>query len=164
MISPTSTARELSQAGSYIFRTTPSTRILAETLAQYTVDNIRRQKVAICFDSSNSAGRSFKEEYSLSLYELGGEISSTNCDFASEDFNPDRIPAKAIADGSEALLLIASVNKINQALEIAKANQNRLTLLGNHSMYTYETLKVGQSDLNSFGNSYRMASQIYCRL
>lgn len=149
MISPTSVARELSQAGSYIFRTTPGSRILAETLAQYTVENIRRQKVAVCFDSTNSASMSFKEDFSLSLYELGGEVSSTDCDFASPDFNPDKIPSKAIADGSEALLLVPSVNKITQALEVAKANQNRLSMLGNHSMYTYETLKIGQSDLNS---------------
>ena len=147
MISPTSVARELSQAGSYIFRTTPSSRVLAETMAKYAVA-VRRPKVAVCFDSGNSASTSFKEDFSLSLYELGGEISSTNCDFASEDFNSDEIPGKAIADGSEALLLIPSVNKIAQALEVAKANQNHLPLLGNDSMYTYETLKVGQSDVN----------------
>ena len=54
---------------------------------------------------------------------------------------------RAISNGAEALLLIPSVNKINQALEVARANQNRLVMLGNHSMYTYETLKIGQSDI-----------------
>ena len=147
MISPTSTARELSQAGNYILRTTPSGRELAETMAEYSID-INRQKVAICIDSSSTASVSFKEEFSLSLFESGGEIPPTNCDFSSENFNPDEIPARAISDGAEALLLIPSVDKINQALEVAKANENRLTLLGNDSMYTYETLKVGQSDVN----------------
>lgn len=146
MISPTSVARQLSQAGSYIFRTTPSSRVLAETLARYTVDNLRRQKIAICADFQSPASKSFQEEFSLALFELGGEVSGTKCDFSSDNFNPDEIPSKAIADGSEALLLIPSVDKINQALEVGKANQNRLTLLGNHSMYTYETLKIGQSD------------------
>ncbi|MCC0178721.1 amino acid ABC transporter substrate-binding protein [Waterburya agarophytonicola K14] len=147
MISPTSVARELSQAGSYIFRTTPSSRILAETLAEYAANNIRRQKVAICVDSSSPASVSFKDEFSLSLFESGGEVTAVNCDFASEVFNPDRIPSEAIANGAEALLLIPSVNKINQALEVARANQNRLVVLGNHSMYTYETLDIGQSDI-----------------
>lgn len=147
MITPTSTSREISQLGSYIFRTTPSSKVLAETMAQHTVD-IRRQKVAVCVDSSSSASVSFKEDFSLSLFELGGEITPTNCDFASENFNSDEIPSKAIADGAEALLLAPSVDKINQAIEVAKANENRLTLLGNDSMYTYETLKVGQSDIN----------------
>ena len=147
MISPTSVARDLSQAGSYIFRTTPSSRVLADTMAKYAV-NIHRQKVAVCFDSSETASVSFKEEFSLSLFELGGEVTPTNCDFASEDFNPDEIAPKITSDGAEALLLIPSVNKINQALEVAKATQNRLTLLGNDSMYTYETLNVGRKDIN----------------
>ncbi len=147
MISPTSVARELSRAGSYVFRTTPSTRILAETLAQYAAKDIRRQKIGICLDSSSPASISFKDEFSLSLYESGGEIATVDCDFASENFNPDEIPSKAIANGAEALLLIPSVNKINQAMEVARANQNRLVLLGNHSMYTYETLDIGQSNI-----------------
>jgi branched-chain amino acid transport system substrate-binding protein len=148
MISPTSTARELSQAGNYIFRTTPSSRILAEMLAQYSIENLRLQKIGVCADSKSPASISFKEEFSLAAFELGGEIIPTNCDFASAKFNPDEIPGKAIANGSQALLLVPSVDKINQALEVSKANQNRLTILGNHSMYTYETLNVGQSGVN----------------
>jgi branched-chain amino acid transport system substrate-binding protein len=148
MISPTSVARELSQAGSYIFRTTPSARTLAETLAKYVVNDARRDRIAICDDSSSPASVSFKEEFSLAVFELGGEISDTACDFGSKNFSSDRIPSRAIADGAEALLLIPDVDRINQALEVAKANQRRLTLLGNHSMYTYETLKIGGSDVN----------------
>jgi branched-chain amino acid transport system substrate-binding protein len=148
MISPTSVARELSQAGSYIFRTTPSSRVLAEMLAQYSQENLRLKKIGVCADSKSPASMSFKEEFSLAVFELGGEITPTNCDFASAKFNPDAIPSKAIADGSEALLLIPSVDRINQALEVGKANQSRLTMLGNHSMYTYETLNIGQSDVN----------------
>ena len=148
MISPTSVARDLSQAGNYVFRTTPSTRILAETLAQYSVENIRRQKIVICSDASSPASESFKEEFSLAAFELGGSVSSVKCDFSSEQFNPDQIPSQAISDGSEAILLIPSVNNINQALEVVRANKKRLTVLGNHSMYTYETLNVGREDLN----------------
>jgi branched-chain amino acid transport system substrate-binding protein len=147
MISPTSTAREISQAGSYIFRTTPSTRVLADALAEYTVDKLHQQKIAVCADSTSPASQSFKDEFSLSLSESGGEVTPTSCNFAGANFNPDEIPAKAIADASEALLLIPSVDKINQALDVARANQNRLTILGNDVMYTYETLKVGQSDI-----------------
>lgn len=148
MISPTSVARELSQAGSYIFRTTPSSRVLAETIAQYTAEVANRQRVAVCYDSNSSASSSFEEEFSLTLSELGGEIVPIECDFSSDSFNPDEVPSKAVANGAEALLLIPAVNNINQAVEVTKANSNRLPLLGNHSMYTYETLKVGQKDVN----------------
>ena len=147
MISPTSVARGLSEAGNYIFRTTPSTRVLAEALASYAANDMRRQKIAVCLDRSSPASISFKDEFSLSLYELGGELATIDCDFSGENFDPSKIPAKAIANGAEALLLVPSVDKINQALEVARASENRLVTLGNHSMYTYETLNVGQSDV-----------------
>ena len=147
MVSPTSVARGLSEAGNHIFRTTPSTRVLAEALANYATNDIRRKKIAVCLDRSSPASISFKDEFSLSLYELGGELATIDCDFSSENFDPNKIPATAIANGAEALLLIPSVDKINQALEVAKASENRLVILGNHSMYTYETLNVGQSDI-----------------
>ena len=78
--------------------------------------------------------------------DLKGSLYNENTKFP-ENFNPDEIPSKAIANGAEALLLIPSVNKINQAMEVARANQNSLVLLGNHSMYTYETLDIGQSNI-----------------
>ncbi|WP_052055813.1 ABC transporter substrate-binding protein [Myxosarcina sp. GI1] len=148
MVSPTSVAREISHAGDYIFRTTPSSRALASTLAEYAANTIHRKKVAICNDSASPASTSFQEEFSLTLFELGGEIVASNCDFASGGFNPDAAISEAIANGAETLLVIPSVNNINQALEVARANRNRLPILGNHSMYTYETLNVGQDDIN----------------
>jgi branched-chain amino acid transport system substrate-binding protein len=150
MISPTSVAQELSQAGSYIFRTTPSSRILADTLADYKVKEDRRKKIAICFDSSSSASSSFKEDFVLGLFEFGEDemVIEAECDFAGENFAADEIPSKAIASGADALLLVPSVDKINQALEVAKANENRLSLLGNHSMYSFDTLEIGGSDVN----------------
>lgn len=148
MISPTSVARKLSQAGDYIFRTTPSSRALAETLAKYTLDTMSRQKVAICYDSSSAASTSFNEEFSLSLSELGGIVVESSCDFASNSFSAEAAPSEAVASGAEALLVIPAVNNINQAVEVIKANANRLPLLGNHSMYTYETLNIGQENVN----------------
>ena len=51
MISPTSVARVLSGVGSYIFRTTPNTRAIAEALARYSVNSAHKTKIAICFRS-----------------------------------------------------------------------------------------------------------------
>jgi branched-chain amino acid transport system substrate-binding protein len=49
MVTPTSMIRDLTGIGSYIFRTTPTSQSLANTLAQqiFTVD--RHRKLAICF-------------------------------------------------------------------------------------------------------------------
>ena len=147
-ISPTSVARELPGIGDYILRTTPSTRGVASGIARHTVEVARNKKIAICHDSQSPASQSFKEEFILAIFEYGGEITPTTCDFASSKFNPQQIPSLAVSDGAEALLLIPSVNQIEQAIEVAQANDKRLALLGNHSMYTFETLQQGQLDVN----------------
>ena len=74
----------------------------------------------------------------------GGKIATTKCDFSAPDFNAYDIPSQAVSDGADALLLAPSVVKLNQSIEIAKANKGRLTLLGNHSTNTYATLQQGQ--------------------
>ncbi|MBE9168811.1 amino acid ABC transporter substrate-binding protein [Pleurocapsales cyanobacterium LEGE 06147] len=148
MISPTSVARELSGLGNYIFRTTPSTRVIADTLANYAIESARTGKVAICADSQSQASQSFKEEFTLTLLDYGGDVTATACNFADPYFNPSEIVSKAVSDGAKALLLIPDVNKIHQAIEIARANSKRLPLLGNHTMYTFATLQEGQADIN----------------
>jgi branched-chain amino acid transport system substrate-binding protein len=148
VISPTSGAREISDLGSYIFRTTPSFRVTAETLAQYTVKSANKSKIAICADSTDKGSISFKEEFAWTAMAVGAQITATACDFSKADFNASEIPSQAISDGADALLVVPSVNKINQAIEIVQANKHRLAMFGNQSMYTYETLKQGQIDIN----------------
>lgn len=148
MISPTSVARNLSGIGSYIFRTTPNTRVLATTLASYAVIEARRANIAICADSKAEASKSFKEEFMAAVFEKGGKVTSTRCDFSASDFDPQETLSQAVSDGADSLLLAPSVDKISQAVDVAQANKGRLPLLGSHTMYTYETLKQGQTDLN----------------
>jgi branched-chain amino acid transport system substrate-binding protein len=147
-ISPTSAAKELSGFGSYIFRTTPSTRTIANRLADYVVKSSHTSKVLICADSQAQASQSFQEEFTWAIFENGGQIVNTSCDFSSSTFNASDIPSQAIANGAEAILLAPSVNNINRAIEVARANKKRLTLFGSHTMYTFETLKQGGTDIN----------------
>lgn len=148
MISPTSAAEELTQLGNYIFRTTPSTRALADRLAEYVVKSARKTNIAICADSKSKASTSFEEEFTWSVYERGGRISATKCDFSAPDFNAYDIPSQVVSDGADALLLAPSVVRLNHAIEVAKANQGRLTLFGNQSTNTYSILQQGQVDVN----------------
>lgn len=148
MISPTSSAKTLTNMGNYIFRTTPSTRKLADKLAEYATDYVKKDNIAICSDSKSSASRSFKEEFIYALYEKGGKVARTKCDFSSPDFDPYQIASQAVSDGADGILLAPSIYKMNQAMEIARANQGRLTLFGNHSINTYATLKEGGQNVN----------------
>ena len=148
MISPTSTARELAVLGNHVFRTTPNTRVIADTIANYIVKSANKTSIALCVDSQSGASKSFRQEFTIALFEHGGEVAATLCDFSSPNFNAAKIPSQAISDGADALLLIPSVNRMNQAIGVARANRHRLALISNHSMYTYATLKEGQQYVN----------------
>jgi branched-chain amino acid transport system substrate-binding protein len=148
MITPTSSADVIPTIGTYIFRTTPNTRSLASTLADYTVHQAEKTNLALCVDSESEVSQSFKEEFTWSVYNLGGKVLPIECDFSSPDFLASSIISKAISDGADALLLAPSVRQINKALEVAKSNEGRLALLGSHGMVTYSTLKAGKSAVN----------------
>jgi branched-chain amino acid transport system substrate-binding protein len=147
-ISPTSVASNLSGIGNYIFRTTTSTRVLADTLARHAVESAHKSKIAICSDSRAAASTSFKEELTIAVFDRGGKVTNTACDFANPNFNPDEIPSLAIGDGADAIVLAPSIDRVRRALEVARANQGRLTILGSQAMYVFETLKEGQGDTN----------------
>ncbi|MGF1590772.1 MAG: ABC transporter substrate-binding protein [Pleurocapsa sp.] len=148
MITPTSSAETLATMGSYIFRTTPSTRDLAETLAEYTVKTAGKENITMCTDSEAEVSVSFKENFTWAVYNQGGKITTLDCDLAAADFSPTEIPSQAVSQGADALLLAPSVRKVDQAIKIIAANDDRLTLLGNHSMTTYKTLQEGKKDAN----------------
>ena len=148
MITPTSSAETLSNMGNHIFRTVPNTRALADSLADYALNTARKTNIGVCLDSDAEASVSFKQNFTWAVYNYGGKIARLNCDFAAADFNGANIPSQAISQGIDTLLLAPSVRKVDKAIEVVNANDDRLTLLGNHSLNTYSTLKEGQNGVN----------------
>jgi branched-chain amino acid transport system substrate-binding protein len=148
MISPTSYARELSGIGKFVFRTTPSSRVFADTLAQYATQSQRHTKFAICSDSKSRASQSFKEDFTAAVYAGGAQITRTICDFSAPDFDPEEIATKATTDGATSLLLAPGVEQLKPAIAIVQANRGRLSLIGSLSLYTFETLQQGHSAAN----------------
>lgn len=146
MITPTSSAEALSTMGDYVFRSTPSTRDLAETLAQYVVKVAEKENIAMCIDSGSQVSVSFQENFTWAVYSHGAKINPLDCDLAAADFMPSKTPSQAISMGADALVLAPSVLQVEKAIEVVKANSDRLTLFGNHSMTSYQTLKAGQKD------------------
>jgi branched-chain amino acid transport system substrate-binding protein len=172
MISPTSYARNLSSIGKSIFRTTPSSRAIAASLAKQTVNVLHFRRVAICIDGKSQASQSFRDDFIGSLYEYGGKVTRTECDFSSPDFNADNIPAEAIQDGADGLLLSPAVEKLSRAVDVVQANKGKIPLLAGPSMYTFETLQKGSADANGMivavawdpleakGSSYAKGAQV----
>ena len=142
-ISPTSTSTKLSGIGSYILRTIPSVSALANKLADYaSVKSLK--EIAVCSDSSDSASKSFVREFESQTIASGGEIKNIPCDFAKDNYQADSFIKETIAQNADAILVAPSVNQMDKAIAIAQANQQRLPLLGNHSLYTYKTIAKGE--------------------
>jgi branched-chain amino acid transport system substrate-binding protein len=67
MITPTSFANNLSGLGNYVFRIVPTTKVMAQKLADYAVKTARKTKIAFCYDSQSPDNVSFKDEFWLRL-------------------------------------------------------------------------------------------------
>lgn len=148
MITPTSSAKSLTDVGRYIYRTTPSTRDLADRLADYVINKAHKTNIAVCLDTEAKASVSFKSDFTWAVYHYGGVINGVKCDFSAADFNPAKIPTEVISNGADALLLAPSLRYLNQAIEVARANQQQLSLFGSHSVFSFTTLKEGQVNVN----------------
>ena len=149
MISPTSFSAKLSGIGKYIFRTTPSIRFVADTLSRYAIKTANKRKLAICVDEKSIDNQSFRDEFQSAFYIDGGNFVKTNCDFSAPDFNANQVISDAISNGADGLVLAPFINRINKALDLAQANQGRLALFGSSTLCTYQTLQVGQADVNA---------------
>lgn len=149
MINPISNTSQLSGISKYIFSISPETSVFADTLARYIAQNARVKNVAICADSTIWKIPSAKDtlnKYIKSIRLAGGNITSTVCDFGDPNFNPSTVMGRAISDGADGLLLLPRLDKIEPAIDMARANNGRLALFTHGGMYTFVTLNKGRGD------------------
>lgn len=159
MISSTSFSQKLTEVGSYIFRTTTNISYIAESLVSYILKNSHTRNLAICVDKNAEDNRSFSQQIQTSVYKVDltqwqdtiykyeGEIIDINCDFSDDKFNPEQMINLAVNKHINGLVLAPHVDRINKALDLAKANQGRLTLFASPTLYTSVTLQA-RKDVN----------------
>lgn len=148
VISPTSDAEALPEVGNYVFRTILSISNQAEVLANYAVKKERKTNTVICTDSQAKASESLKEEFTKAVATDGGKVAAVNCDLSAPTFNANNVISQAISQGADSLLLLPSIDRLTQGLDVAQANQRRLALFGSSTMYTIQTLQQGQASVN----------------
>ncbi|MGB7891117.1 MAG: ABC transporter substrate-binding protein [Microcoleus sp.] len=148
MVTPTSFANNLSGFGSYIFRTVPNISLMAAPLAEYAVKTASRTNIAICYDSQAPDNISFKDEFVAALTAAGGKLVPTVCDFSLPSFNPESAIADAISKGAQGLMVAPHVDRIDRAISLARINRGKLPLYGSTTLYTFQTLKDGQKDVD----------------
>jgi ABC-type branched-subunit amino acid transport system substrate-binding protein len=149
MISPTSFALELDkikkpEAGNYIFACVPSYHSLMPKLTAHILEAVERPKVVVCHDSEAYDQKRFKEAISRNKKI---EVAGADCDFSDLGFNPAKVMETAIKEGANSLFLAPHVSRISEAIDLARRNNGRLKLLGSPTLYTLDTLQLGQKDI-----------------
>ncbi|MFP4299941.1 MAG: ABC transporter substrate-binding protein [Spirulinaceae cyanobacterium] len=144
MISPTSTAVELSSKGDYIYRTVPSDRFAGSALAAYQLEGLNLQKAAVFFDSDSDYSKSLKNVFTTDMFSKGGEVVA-EFEFNGANFNAAQAVNEAINQGAETLMLVPSAN-LDLALQVVQVNEGRLPILAGDNLYNPQVLEFGGTD------------------
>ncbi|MEG4109174.1 ABC transporter substrate-binding protein [Microcoleus sp. S13_C5] len=148
MVTPTSSTNNLSGFGSYIFRTVLNSGSTTAPLAEYIVKQAGKANIAFCYDSQAAGSASFKDEFIASLSASAGRLVPIVCDLSAPTFNPYNAIADAVSKGAEGLMLAPYIERLDRAIDLARANQGKLALYGSSTLYTFQTLKDGQKDID----------------
>ena len=144
MISPISTAVKLEDAGDYIFRTVPSDALAAETLALNTLET-GKTKAAVFYTSKSTYSKSIQTEFANAFENNNGEISG-DFDISQPSFEVAEAVSQAQEQGADVLMLALTIDTAETSIEIIKANQGELPLVGGDDLYDPKILQEGQED------------------
>ncbi len=148
MISPTSSSLSLTDTQNrsdniYIYRTVVGNDVIAETLVEY-AKKLGKTHIAICRDSQ-AKDQSYERAIVAALGKNNSQLIKIDCDFAAKNFQPKVAIARAKEKKADSIFLNPHVDRIDKAIEVAKANQGEFMLFGNPSMQTKKTLMAGKA-------------------
>ena len=144
-VSPISTSVKLSNFSPYFFRTVPNDTVAAEALANYAVDQLQVKKAAIFFNSKSAYSQSLKAEFLIALSQRGGKLV-TAIDLSEPNFDAAASMQIAEENGAEVLMFAANTLTLDQALEVVKANNRQLPMLGGDDVLQSKTREIGGKD------------------
>ncbi len=144
LVNPVSTSTEISGISNYVFRTIPSNFIVGATMANYALENLQVQQLAIFYDSNSGYSLSLRKELKTSLSTRGGSIVA-EFDLSQPGFIAQQRLDDARNRGAEAIALIPAPETIDRALQVVTVNNQNLPLLGDiGNLYGIKTLQVGE--------------------
>ena len=115
---------------------------VGETLVNYAVKNHSPVKVTIFYNSDSRYSQDLKTELLAALSQSGGTLVE-EVDILSPNFDAMVAMNNARQSGANLAFLALSKNKVDTAIALAKANQNKLTLLSSDEMYNPTILVKG---------------------
>lgn len=146
MVAPISSAVQLSNIGSYIFRTMPNDQLTAKSLVNYLINTLKKRKVVVFFNSSSDYSKSLKAEFRNALFYGAGVEPIDEVDLARPDFDAYESVNQAIEQGAEAIMLASDHTRSDRAMQVVSVNSNRLKVLSGESLFTPKLLKVTGKD------------------
>lgn len=145
MISPTSTAVKIAEAGDYIFRTVPSDRLASATLSRYVSNTLNKQQAAVFYTSESAYSQSIKSEFTTELLSSGGQVVA-EFDISQPGFSAGRAVQAAREAGAEVLMLALTVATADTSSQIIAVNQQSLPIVGSDGLYNPQVLDVGRQN------------------
>ena len=145
VISPTSTAVSIAEAGDYVFRTVPSDRLAAATLARYTLSNLKKKKAAVFYNSESTYSRSVKSEFATELLSSGGEVV-VEFDTAEAGFSVGNALRIAKDKGADVIMLGLTLGTVDIPIQVMAVNKRQLPIVASDSLYSPRVLDVGQDN------------------
>ncbi|BAU40736.1 ABC transporter substrate-binding protein [Leptolyngbya sp. O-77] len=152
MISPTTFDADVAKVGNFIFRAVPTPQSMVTPLVDYILARSPQSaKILVCYDSTAPDNNQFRNAFVDVLTGRGGEIVKVMneqgedlCDFASEGSDPEAAIAQALQQQATGIYLGPSINYLDPAIGVARANNGRLSLYSSPSLYTHKILQDGQ--------------------
>jgi branched-chain amino acid transport system substrate-binding protein len=148
MISATSSTMELRGLGKNIFRTVPNSEVMTKTLSEYIFNKTKKKKLGFCFDSTLTAGTTFKDAFIADFNRKGGSIVPIKCDASDPNFSPRLIVQDMAKQGADGLIIYYHLNEkyqLRAAKNIAQAATTlNLPLFGSASLVAADIIESGQ--------------------
>jgi branched-chain amino acid transport system substrate-binding protein len=150
IISPTSTSSNLQ--GNVFFRTVGSTKVVANTYADYIIDNLKCDRVVICYHNENAYSQIINEDCEEAFRDRGINIVES-IPINDPHLDLKRLITNISNGNAQALLVLSSIVTNPVALALARENSklgsNKLQLLFSTAMSKRLTFYKGENAIEN---------------
>ena len=172
LISPTASSPAITNAGDYIFRTTPSDNFDGEIMAKFAYNELNLRNIVVIF-SNNDYGQGISKVFSEKFTELGGKITAERSfesganDFKSQltalkESSPDGLYVIAAAEIGAILKQKAELNFNEVKTFTVGLAENPMVIeiagnAANSTYYSYPAYKIDSDDdiVQTFVKKYK---------
>lgn len=126
----------------YVFRTIASDQFTGTVLARHFLTKMNKKNAVVFYTSQSSYSNSLKTAFMTTLGLEGGQVVQ------EVDLSQTAAASTPINSSAEVIVLLPDSQTLTAAIDVAKANANRLPILAGDAAYVVEALQQGGSAVN----------------